>query len=537
MLSFLDLGFEVVNGMLNQFDFYKKRMLIQSILLILFAFNCTPATYTNACEFGSKTFVNNFIITTVGLQKDSYCGIVNSATAAANAAAANAISFTSFSFTDTANGLSKTYSGTITGTNIAIDIPYGKLTTAIPTIATNAAVIQAGTTTVVSGVTALDFTNPVTFTLTGSNGSKMVYTVTAYAITPVEDTGNSACSDNAAIQPCSTVIATYPRQDGHLIDIPNPKGVQTPSTNPGYPSDFITKNTLTGIIWKTCLEGKTGFDCSGGSIASLNFTNATNACANLNSVNSGAGYAGLKNWRLPHLQELMQGQVFLSYQINWDVTFFPTPIATEKNPQLRSSNLILPGATSSMIVNGSGLNDGMPSVLANSTTTSVRCLSGSPFPAADLIDNNDGTIFDKRSSLYWQKCAIGQTNDSTCSGGTALGRSWQNVLNDCNNLTILGKQWRMPNIIEFTSIIDFRRTADPYVDISKFINFPDNAAATPTANRVKQFQVSNSNLSNANYPARINFQDPSATPNGLDTKGTTPGGAPNTYMGRCVASP
>lgn len=519
---------------MSRYKFFQQILFMLYSLFFLLFINCSPASYNNGCELGSKTFVNNFILTTIALRMDSYCGIKNAATAAANAAA-NGITLTSFSFTDTPNGLSKTYTGTIIGTNIAIDIPYGKTTSAIPTIVTNATTIQAGITTVVNGVTALDFTNPITFTLTSSNGSKLVYTVTAYSITPVEDTGNSACSDNAAIQPCSTVIATYPRQDGHLIDIPNAKGVQTPTTNPGYPSDFITKNTLTGIIWKTCLEGKTGFDCSGGALSSLDFTNATNACANLNTANSGAGYAGLKNWRLPTLQELMQGQVFATYQINWDVTYFPTPIAVEKNPALRSSNLILPAATSSMIANGSGTNDGMPSVLANGTATNVRCVSGSPFPAADLIDNNDGTIFDKRSKLFWQKCAIGQPNDATCSSG-AIGRGWQNVLLDCNNLTILGKQWRMPNIIEFTSLIDTTQTAAPYINTSKFINFPTTAAASPTATNAKHFNLSNSNLNNFNYPARINFATPNGSPNGLDTKTGTTVGA-NDYLGRCVAGP
>ncbi|HNK59188.1 MAG TPA: DUF1566 domain-containing protein, partial [Leptospiraceae bacterium] len=431
--------------------------------------NCTTSSYPNNCEFGSKAFLNNFILSTVVLRMNSYCGITNSATAAANAGAG--ITFTSFSFTSAANDLNKTYTGTVTGNNIAVELPYGKITTAIPTIGTNATTILAGSTSILNGVTALDFTNPITFTLINSNGGKVVYTVTVYAITPVEDTGQTACSDNNVIQPCSSMNATFPRQDAHFIDFPNPKGVQTPATNPGYPSDFITKNTLTGIVWKTCLEGKTGFDCSGGALSALTYANAVTACANLNSANSGAGYAGIKNWRLPALQELMQGQVFLTYQINWDVTYFPTPVAAEKFPALRSSNLILPAATSSMIANGAGGNDGMPSVLANSSTTSVRCVAGSPFPNGDLVDNNDGTILDKRSKLYWQKCALGQNNDATCSSG-AIGRSWQNVLQDCNNLTILGKQWRTPNIIEFTSLIDTSQTSAPYINTSKFVNFP-----------------------------------------------------------------
>jgi hypothetical protein len=225
----------------------------------------------------------------------------------------------------------------------------------------------------------------------------------------------------------------------------------------------------------------------------------------------------------------MQGQVFATYQINWDVTYFPTPVTTERYPALRSSNLILPAATSSMIANGAGGNDGMPSVLANGTTTNVRCVSGSPFPSADLIDNNDGTIFDKRSSLYWQKCAINQTNDSTCSSVTT-GRTWQGVLQDCNNLTILGKQWRMPNVIEFTSLIDTTQTVAPFINTSKFIGHP------PASGNAKHFNISNSNLNNVAYSARINFAVPSASPNGLDTKANTTNGG-NDYLGRCVASP
>lgn len=500
--------------MLNQIGFLKKILFILSAFFTFLVFNCTPPSYPNACELGSKTFVNNFILTTVGLKRDSYCGIVNSATAAANAAAANGLSFTSFSFTDTANGLSKTYIGTITGTNIAIDIPYGKLTTAVPTLATNAAVIQAGTTTVVSGVTALDFTNPVTFTLISSNGSKSVYTVTAYAITPVEDTGQNLCYLEAFMMPaspvsCASSAATYPRQDGDFVNFPNPKGYQMPSVNSLYPNDYINRNIVKGIVWKTCTEGWSGSTCSIGSTNNLNYANATTTCDNLNSANAGAGYAGLKNWRLPTFQELLQLQTYNQNGLFMDASFFPSALSVNH----KTSSIML-SSGNTLNVNGSFGNS------STATAEAVRCVSGSSYPAQEFVDNGDGTILDKRTSLIWQKCSFGQTNDAVCTG-TVANINMPVALTTCKNLTLAGKSWRLPNPLELMTIVDLTRNTTPYINLTYFPN------SQTALNR-----SSTTMISNDAYGYEVGL----TTLGGFSTSNNKSTGAAG-YQSRCVAGP
>ena len=69
--------------------------------------------------------------------------------------------------------------GVITGTNIAVTVPFNTIvTTLVPTI-----VLSGGTVSPLSGV-AQDFTSPVTYTVTAEDTSTKVYTVTVTVVAP-----------------------------------------------------------------------------------------------------------------------------------------------------------------------------------------------------------------------------------------------------------------------------------------------------------------------------------------------------------------
>ena len=89
-------------------------------------------------------------------------------------------SITAYSFTSAQNpGLSADVSGTISGTSIAVTVPYGTMVTSLKaTFATTGASVTVGSAAQTSGVTANDFTNPVTYTVTAADGSTQDYTVT-----------------------------------------------------------------------------------------------------------------------------------------------------------------------------------------------------------------------------------------------------------------------------------------------------------------------------------------------------------------------
>ncbi|MFH0729814.1 MAG: DUF1566 domain-containing protein [Pseudomonadota bacterium] len=80
-----------------------------------------------------------------------------------------------------------------------------------------------------------------------------------------------------------------------------------------------------------------------------------------------------------------------------------------------------------------------------------------------MIDNGDGTITDKVTGLMWQKQDDG------------IIRSWESALTHCETLSIADyDDWRMPNIKELTSIVDFCERY-PSVDTTFF----PNTAASP----------------------------------------------------------
>lgn len=430
------------------------------------------------------------------------------------------VGITDFSFTASANELNQTYTGTVSGTNITVNLPYGKAVNAVPSIVTNAASVTVNGNAFTSGVTAVDFTAPVSFVLKNSAGTSVTYTVTATVIAPVEDTAQLSCYDNSSVQACGTVVGTYPKQDAMMLNVPTAKGLQASAVNTGYPNDYITKNSLTGIVWKTCVEGKSGTSCAAGTASSLNYAGAVSACSALNTVNGGAGYAGLKNWRLPTGQEFVQVQNYNTASVYWDTTYFPGAA----NSDFWASNILLPSGTFGTVINSSF--NGVPTVQATSSSFAVRCVSGSPFPAPSLADNGDGTILDKRTGLIWQKCAYGQANDATCSTApTPI--TWANALISCSNLNLAGKSWRLPNIAELSSIMDtVTKTAPPYVN-SVFAGFPEGG-------QVRNFHSSTTAVYNTMYNFKMEYHTPSGVT--ADTKNNTVVST-NDYISRCVSGP
>jgi len=85
-------------------------------------------------------------------------------------------------------------------------------------------------------------------------------------------------------------------------------------------------------------------------------------------------------------------------------------------------------------------------------------------------NNGNGTVTDNNTGLMWQKCSVGQNNDSTCSGSAVYynwyqavgevnasynpsGGSFKNV---CGDLTTGSyTDWRLPSKKELMSIVDY----------------------------------------------------------------------------------
>src|SRR5512143_3687820 len=120
----------------------------------------------------SGTTANNFtspVIYTVTAADSSTANYTVTVTIAPNTAKA----ITAFSFTSPAAA------GVISGTSIAVTVPFGTDVTAlVATFTTTGASVAVGGTTQVSGTTANNFTSPVIYTVTAADSSTVNYTVT-----------------------------------------------------------------------------------------------------------------------------------------------------------------------------------------------------------------------------------------------------------------------------------------------------------------------------------------------------------------------
>ncbi|MBP7736460.1 MAG: hypothetical protein KA369_10850 [Spirochaetes bacterium] len=140
-------------------------------------------------------------------------------------------SITAFSFTSAKNlGLSADVSGTISGTSIAVTVPYGTTVTALKaTFTTTGKSVSVGGAAQTSGVSANDFTGPVTYTVTAADGSTRDYTVTvtvaintAKEITAFGFTSakNSVLSTNVTGAITGTIIAvTVPNGTASIANL------------------------------------------------------------------------------------------------------------------------------------------------------------------------------------------------------------------------------------------------------------------------------------------------------------------------------
>ena len=89
------------------------------------------------------------------------------------------------------------------------------------------------------------------------------------------------------------------------------------------------------------------------------------------------------------------------------------------------------------------------------------CMNSNVYSITDTwLDNNDGTVIDRATGRMWQK------NDD------GVMRNHVDAVSYCQSLNLGGSDvWRLPNIKELSSLIDYR-TYSPAIDKTAF---PDAA--------------------------------------------------------------
>jgi hypothetical protein len=90
-----------------------------------------------------------------------------------------------------------------------------------------------------------------------------------------------------------------------------------------------------------------------------------------------------------------------------------------------------------------------------------------------FVDNGDGTVTDKCTGLMWQKAAADVNGDGQSTEEDVI--RWCDALTYCQGLDFAGHHdWRLPNVRELQSIVDYSRfnpAIDPAFDLIPFTSF------------------------------------------------------------------
>lgn len=312
-----------------------------------------------------------------------------------------------------------------------------------------------------------------------ANGTDYYYTVTAVSGSGAESdipeevrvypylapmkTGLTQCWDNSGtlMISCAGTGQDGEFQAGRNVDFSLP--IDAGGGN------YITVDNATGLVWKTCSEGtQTGAACSPGSPDTSDWSTASSYC---DALNSGAGYGGRRDWRLPTIEEL---ETLMNYNTATSPRTFGSSFPntdSSKDYWTESVSHIYGAFPGDYWTGVFDSTVAISMVLSNFGYT--RCISpgSASLSAPSYRDNGDGTVTDRSTGLIWQKCIQGQNNDASCSGGPSTPiTGWNNALTYCNNLSLAGRSWRLPHINELKSILDRNTSSFPPIDATFFPN-------------------------------------------------------------------
>lgn len=367
---------------------------------------------------------------------------------------------------------------------IAVTVPSGtNVKGLVAVFTTSGAIVKVSSTMLVqeTGTTPNDFTNPVDYIVTAADGSTATYTVTVTIAQP----GGTMIN----LPKTGQTVTYYPGDDGALQKgeaWPNPRFTAASSG-----TGTVVTDNLSGLMWAGDGTMPTVGSCTGGS------TSWKDALTYVGCLNSGSGYLGYTDWRMPNRKELRSlynyGQYFMTEWLNTQGFTFvyytfhcwsSTTSAAEANHSYAwivdeegieyaqaktDSGLVLPvrsGPTGS--VPAKLPKTGQTTCYDTSTGAAISCagtgqdgemLAGVAWPGqrftagtgaeADcVIDNLTGLMWAKNANLPASTRSFTQSLDyiatTTNSGGGLCGHT----------------DWRLPNVNELESLVHAEYTKE-----------------------------------------------------------------------------
>ncbi len=101
---------------------------------------------------------------------------------------------------------------------------------------------------------------------------------------------------------------------------------------------------------------------------------------------------------------------------------------------------------------------------------------------AEWAGNADGTVFDTATGLTWMRCAVGQTWSGTTCSGTASHHTWAQAMALTSTHAGFG-DWRLPNIRELQSIINYWNASPAIESAAAFPATPSTAFWSATGSQ------------------------------------------------------
>ncbi len=213
--------------------------------------------------------------------------------------------------------------------------------------------------------------------------------------------------------------------------------------------DGTVTDNITGLMWQANMGDKISFD------------EAKTKAENLT-------LGGHDDWRMPTMKELYSLALFTgvfggmnSVGYYLDTSVFDQPLGDPRAidaQTLSSTEYVSTTMNGNATVFGFNFLDGRIKGYPKRKTWHFRMVRGNTdYGKNDFVDNGDGTITDRATGLMWQ-----QADDGTA-------RDWEESLEYAEGLKLAGHDnWRLPNIKELQSIVDYTRspatTNSPAID-------------------------------------------------------------------------
>ncbi|MBZ0172104.1 MAG: DUF1566 domain-containing protein, partial [Phycisphaerales bacterium] len=286
-------------------------------------------------------------------------------------------------------------------------------------------------------------------------------TVSGYALV---DTDQVDCFDDADVIACPGTGEAFHGQDAEFV-----------GNAPGYlvSADGLTVyDENTGLMWVRSPDT----DGNGTLESPADKLTWTEAQAHPTASNA-AKFAGFDDWRLPTIKELYSLILFSGRDVapeaaSGSVPFIDTDAFTfvygntsagERviDSQYASSTLYVGNSAEGQLLFGVNFADGrikgygLIAPGGGEKTFLVQCVRGNPtYGVNAFADRGDGTVADAATGLMWSK-----TDSGT---GVPAGLNWEDALAwvDARNAADhLGyDNWRLPNVKELQSIVDYTRS-------------------------------------------------------------------------------